>query len=88
MSGTNFIVMVIMILILLFVLMNIGPLVAFLFFSLLSFSMTQGERPNGAVDGPFGGKRALRQLDAPDPELPDILLGPWLEARRLASRPA
>ena len=29
MSGTNFIVMVIMILILLFVLMNIGPLVAF-----------------------------------------------------------
>jgi hypothetical protein len=29
MSGTNFIVMVIMILILLFVLVNIGPLVAF-----------------------------------------------------------
>jgi uncharacterized protein YqhQ len=29
MSGTNFIMMVIMILILLFVLMNIGPLVAF-----------------------------------------------------------
>ena len=29
MSGTNFIVMVVMILILLFVLMNIGPLVAF-----------------------------------------------------------
>jgi hypothetical protein len=29
MSGTNFIVMVIVILILLFVLMNIGPLVAF-----------------------------------------------------------
>jgi hypothetical protein len=29
MSGTNFIVMVIMILVLLFVLMNIGPLVAF-----------------------------------------------------------
>jgi hypothetical protein len=29
MSGTNFIVMVILILILLFVLMNIGPLVAF-----------------------------------------------------------
>jgi uncharacterized protein YqhQ len=29
MSGTNFIMMVIMILILLFILMNIGPLVAF-----------------------------------------------------------
>jgi len=29
MSGTNFIVMVILILILLFVLMNVGPLVAF-----------------------------------------------------------
>jgi len=29
MSGTNFIMMVIMILILLFVLMNIGPLIAF-----------------------------------------------------------
>ena len=29
MSGTNFIVMVIMILVLLFVLINIGPLVAF-----------------------------------------------------------
>jgi hypothetical protein len=29
MSGTNFIMMVIMILILLFVLMNVGPLIAF-----------------------------------------------------------